>query len=190
MNYTRNSTLIAMAEVQECYKISANWNRLPVLNYQIGQMVVVKAKYICTTQPSRKLGPKNHGLFKIIAQPGPVSFTLELPPGLCGIHPVFHTSMLKPITLNTMLIGMQDPLPPIEIDSEVEYVVEAILDSKIDQCRTCLLQYVIKWEGHDGTPDETSWTDTSLCENTPNLIEEFKWCYPNKPGHLAKFQKP
>jgi len=93
----------AMAEAQEHYKISADQNRLLALDFQIGQRVMAKAKYIRTTQPSRKLGPKNHSLFKIIAQPGPVSFTLELPPGLHGIHPVFHTSMLEPITPNSIL---------------------------------------------------------------------------------------
>ena len=108
---------------------------------------MVKAKYICTTQPSQKLGPKNHGPFKIIAQPGPVSFTLELPLGLRGIHPVFHTSMLEPITPNSIPNRTQDPLPPVEIDSDVKYIVEAILDSKIDCRWTCPLQYFVKWEG-------------------------------------------
>jgi len=93
----------AMAEAQERYKISTDQNRLPAPDFQIGQMVMVKAKYIRTIQPSRKLGPKNHSLFTIIAQPGPVSFTLELPPGLRRIHPVFHTSMLEPITPNSIL---------------------------------------------------------------------------------------
>jgi len=42
----------AMAEAQECYKISADRNRLPAPDFQIGQMVMVKAKYIRTTQLS------------------------------------------------------------------------------------------------------------------------------------------
>jgi len=151
---------------------------------------MVKAKYIRTTQPSRKLGPKNHGPFKIIAQPGPVSFTLELPPGLRRIHPAFHTSMLEPITPNSIPNRTQDPPPPVEIDGNVEYIVEAILDSKIEHCRTCPLQYFVKWEGYDGTPQETSWTDASLCENAPDLIEEFHRRYPNKPGPLAKLRNP
>jgi len=180
----------AMAEAQECYKISADQNRLPALDFQIGQMVMVKAKYIKTTQLSRKLGPKNHGLFKIIAQPGPVSFTLELPPGLCRIHLVFHSAMLKPITLNSIPNCTQDPLPPIEINSEVEYIVEAILDSKIDRWWTCPLQYFVKWEGYNGTPEETSWTDVSLCEHALDLIEKFHRHYPNKPGPLAKLRQP
>jgi len=180
----------AMAEAQERYKISANRDRLPAPDFQIGQMVMVKAKYIHTTQLSRKLGPKNHSPFKIIAQPGPVSFTLELPPGLHRIHLIFHTSMLKPIALNSIPNRTQDPLPPLEIDGEVEYIVEAILDSKIDHHWTCPLQYFVKWEGYDGTPEETSWTDASLCENAPDLLEEFHQCYPNKPGPLTKLQKP
>jgi len=42
----------AMAEAQEHYKISADRNRLLAPDFQIGQMVMVKAKYIKTTQPS------------------------------------------------------------------------------------------------------------------------------------------
>jgi len=42
----------AMAEAQEHYKISADWNRVPQLDFQIRQMVMVKAKYIKTTQAS------------------------------------------------------------------------------------------------------------------------------------------
>jgi len=43
---------IAMAEAQEHYKISADWNRLLAPDFQIGQIAMVKAKYIKTTQPS------------------------------------------------------------------------------------------------------------------------------------------
>ena len=94
--------------------------------------------------------------------------------------------MLEPITPNSIPNRTQDPPPPVEIDGDVEYIVEAILDSKIDHRRTCPLQYFVKWEGYDGTPEETSWTDASLCENAPDLIEEFHRRYPNKPGPLAK----
>jgi len=108
---------------------------------------------------------------------------------MCGIHLVFHTSMLEPITPNAILNWTQDPLPPVEIDSEPKFIIEAILDSKIDHCQTCPPQYFVKWEGYDGTPEETSWTDTSLCKNIPDLIEKFDWCYPNKPGPLVKLKK-
>jgi len=179
----------AMAEAQECCKISTDKNRLLAPDFQIGQNIMVKAKYIRMTQPSQKLGPKNHGPFRIIYQPGPVSFTLELPLDICRIHPVFHTSILEPITLNSILNQTQDPLPPIEIDGKPEYIVETILDSKINCHQTCPLQYFVKWEGYNGTPEETSWTDASLCKNAPDLIEEFHQCYPHKPGPLAKLKK-
>jgi len=179
---------VAMTEAQEHYKTSADRNQLPAPDFKIGQEVMVKAKNIRTTQPSPKLGPKNHSPFKIIAQPGPVSFTLKLPLDMHKIHPVFHTSMLEPITPNTIPNRTQDPPTPIEINNEPEYLVEAILDAKIDRRRTCPLQYFVKWEGYDGTPEETSWTDATLCENAPDLIEEFHRQYPNKPGPLTKLK--
>jgi len=95
---------MAMSETQEQYKTSVDWNQLPALDFQIGQSVIVKAKFIKTTQPLQKLRNKNHGPFQIIAQPGSVSFTLALPQDMHRIHLVFPVSMLESISLNTILM--------------------------------------------------------------------------------------
>jgi len=126
------------------------------------------------------------GPYDIIAQPGPVSFTLKLPADKCGIHPVFYTSMLEPDIPNTILNCIQDPPPPIIIDDNPEYGIEAILDSKLDKCCGGPLRYYVKWEGYDGTDEETGWIAATDCTNCSDLIEEFHWGYPNKPGPLSK----
>nr|GEY86863.1 hypothetical protein [Tanacetum cinerariifolium] len=43
----------------------------------------------------RKLSPRYIGSFKILARVGPVSYTLEFPEELKGIHSTFHVSNLK-----------------------------------------------------------------------------------------------
>jgi len=94
--------------------------------------------------------------------------------------------MLEPNVLNTILNRIQDPPPPIIIDENPEYSVEAILDSKLDKCCGCPLHYYVKWEGYDGTDEETSWIAATDCANCSDLIEEFHRCYPDKPGPLSK----
>ena len=42
-----------------------------------------------------KLSPRYIGPFEVLKRVGEVSYELALPPGLSGVRPVFHVSMLK-----------------------------------------------------------------------------------------------
>ncbi|XP_055803435.1 uncharacterized protein LOC129872475 [Solanum dulcamara] len=42
-----------------------------------------------------KLSPRYIGSFKVLKSVGEVAYELALPPGLSGVHPIFHMSMLK-----------------------------------------------------------------------------------------------
>ena len=42
-----------------------------------------------------KLSLRYIGLFEVHKRVGEVSYELSLPPGLSGVHPLFHVSMLK-----------------------------------------------------------------------------------------------
>jgi hypothetical protein len=50
-----------------------------------------------------------------------------------GIHPIFHIVLLEPEAPNTIPNQTQPPPPLVDIDSEQEYEISQILDSKIDQ---------------------------------------------------------
>jgi hypothetical protein len=46
-------------------------------------------------------------------------------------HNVFHVSLLEPTANDAYPRQNTEPPPPVEIDSEDEYFIEAILDSQI-----------------------------------------------------------
>src|SRR5258708_9326657 len=67
---------VSIAEAQECYQKAADRQWMPSPAFRIGNCVYVKAKFFCTTQPSRKLAEKNLALFNIIGTPGTHSIQL------------------------------------------------------------------------------------------------------------------
>ena len=68
-------------------------------------------------------------------------------------------------------------------DSEPEYEIAKILDSKIDQHRhNCKLLYLVHWLSYEGMDEETSWLLAMELGHASNLISNFHSCYPAKPG--------
>ena len=164
--------------MQKRYSVSTDQRRTLPPDFKIGDKVFVKSDNIRTTRPSKKLAEKYLGPFEIIAQVSSVSFTLRLPDSMRSIHPVFHISMLEPSTLNHFPDRIQIPKPPIIINSDSEYEISKILDSRIDkQCR-CKLLYLVKWAGYEGTDEENSWLPAS------KVVSDFHLAYPSKPGPL------
>jgi len=126
---------------------------------------------------------KNFGPFEIIAKPGSLSFMLRLPDTMKSVHPVFHVSQLETSLQSSIPNRVQSLPPPIEVDGEVEYEVEEILDSKIDRRRRhCQLLYLVRWAGYASTDEETSWLLATELDHASELVEDFHRKYPGKPG--------
>src|ERR1700730_3859047 len=136
------------------------------------------------TRPSQKLSKKFLGPFEIIRKAGSHSFVLQLPKAMRAVHPVFHISMLEPITPNTILNHIV-PLPPlVEIDRDFEHEISEVLDSKIDKHCICKLLYLVQWTRYEGTNEETSWLPATELVNASEAVSDFHHAYPNKPGPL------
>ncbi len=110
----------------------------------------------------QRLGP-----FKVIKQINPVNYHLELPSTM-QINPMFHMSLLELynesyILKKTFLLSL-----PVEIDNEIEYEVEEILNSHIEN--RCL-EYLINWQGYG--IDEYTWELSSNVMNAFEKIKEF-----------------
>jgi hypothetical protein len=173
-----------LSTTQKHYQGPVDRRRTPGPNFKVGEQAFVKAENIRTTCPSKKLSEKSLGPFDIIARPGTHSVTLQLPDHLCAIHPVFHVSQLEPATPNTIPNRTQPPPSPIEIDSEIEYKIAAILDSKINNQRKCRLLYFVRWAGYEGTDEEHSWLPATELEHAQELLSDFHAQYPWKPSPL------
>ncbi len=175
-----------IAEAQARYQVQADKHRLPAPDFRVGDYAYVRAEFIRSTRPAKKLSEKFLGPYEIIAQPGTHSFTLRLPESMRAIHPVFHVSQLEPATPNTIPGRVQTPPPPIEIDGEPEYEISEVLDSKIDRRRrSCQLLYLVRWAGYEGTDEETSWILATELEHAQELLADFHRSYPDKPGPLT-----
>ena len=69
------------------------------------------------------------------------------------VHPVFHVSRLAEYRTDDRC---QPPPPPIELEGELEYEVEKILDKRTRKIgRRNRLEYLIQWRGYDHAHD--SW---------------------------------
>lgn len=77
----------------------------------------------------KKLDLRYLGPFPIIEKVSPLAYRLELPSSMGRIHNVFHVRLLERYDKNTIPGRTQPPPPPIEIEGDLEYEIEDILDS-------------------------------------------------------------
>lgn len=159
---------------QETYSKFANQRRQPHC-FKIGDNVFLNRKNIKTTRPSLKLDDKFFGPFKIIEKINDVSFKLKLPKTL-KIHPVFHVSLFKRKDPDNISLPSTPPPDPISIDNNLEYEVEAILDSK--RYRNSV-RYLVHWKGYDKL--DRTWEPLESLNNCPDLLQDFHDRNPHKP---------
>ena len=123
--------------------------------------------HLHTTHPTKKLGLKRYGPFKVLKDVGHVNFHLELP-AHWKIHDVFHTKLLHPYT-ETEAHGENFLEPPPDlVDGVVEWEVERILDMRTWRSQN---QYLICWKGYSSAHD--SWEPWENIK-APLLMAEFE----------------
>ena len=110
-----------------------------------GQKVWLSAKDISLSSLCRKLAPRQLGPYEVIERTSDLTYRLALPPAMCQ-HPVFYIDRLSPWEGNEIHGQTPTPPDPIQVDNDLEYEVEQILDSR-KYCNQ--LQYLVKWQGYD-----------------------------------------
>jgi hypothetical protein len=82
---------------QPCQKSYTDKRRRPFV-FEVGDHVYLRVspmKSVCRFGIKGKLAPRYIGPYPIIDKYGPMSYQVELPSKLSGVHNVFHVSQLK-----------------------------------------------------------------------------------------------
>ena len=116
-----------------------------------------------------KLSPRYIGPFEILKRVGEVSYELALPPGLSGVHPVFHVSMLKRYHGDENYIIRWDS---VLLDENLSYEEEpvAILDGEIRKLRSREIASIkVQWKNRP--VEEATWEkEVDMRERYPHLF--------------------
>ena len=102
-----------------------------------------------------KLSPRYIGQFEVLRRVGEVTYELALPPGLSGVHPVFHVSMLKRYHGDRNYIIRWDS---VLLDKNLTYEEKlvAILDSEIRKLRSREIASIkVQWKNRP--VEESTW---------------------------------
>jgi len=102
----------------------------PSVDYQKGDLVLLEGTNIQSDRPSKKLGDKQYGPFKVIEKVGPSAYCFKLDPKWQGVHPVFHECLLHPYhTAQFPSQKIPPPPPPDIVNGVEEQEIEEILAS-------------------------------------------------------------
>ena len=113
------------------------------------------------------------GSFKIIKKVSSHAYELDVPISL-KIHPVIHIRYLKQpkeaLRFPNIIVDYRKP--PVFIDNNQEYEVEAILKKRLRKYgRGSRMEYLIHWMGYPS--EEDSWEPRSNLTNCGDLLKEF-----------------
>ena len=102
----------------------------PAHEYKPGDQVWLEASNLKSIHPSKKLGPKCYGPFKVVEKIGHTAYWLLLPDNWKLIHPFFNQDLLMPFNKASYATQYKPRPPPPEVaGNEFEYEVQQILDA-------------------------------------------------------------
>jgi hypothetical protein len=157
---------------------------------KVADKVMLNRQNIKTKRPTEKLDHKFFGPFVVKRKVGQRAYELELPARM-KIHPVFYVGLLEPYRESTDPSRKQDPPLPDEVEGELSFVVDRIVDSRwVGPARgkhpKRYVQYMVVWAGYG--PEENSWEPYEVLQGTAEeALREYHKKYPKRPrDHRVK----
>jgi hypothetical protein len=144
MKSTLEEAKVALAKSKDYMASYYDQNRIKAPEYKPGDKVYLDAGDIQTNRHSRKLSHRHLGPFQVKKRVGNSAYQLRLPPSMKHVHLVFNVVKLT-LAPAGPIPGRRFPPPPLPeiIEGEEEWIIEAILDSKVMNRK---LQYLVKWK--------------------------------------------
>jgi hypothetical protein len=143
--------------------------------YAVGDRVLLSTAHLAVpANLTRKLSKLYEGPFLIEACVGENAYRLALPETV-RLHPVFNVSQLRPYhDPSGKFPGRSvDPSPPVVVDGEEEYEVEAILGHRdVTAGRQRRREYLVKWVGYGAL--HNTWEPEGNLENAKEMVDRYK----------------
>ena len=168
--------------------------------FQVGDWVLLSSEDINLQLASRKLGDHQLGPFEVLEWIRPIDYHIDLPLSLDQIHNIFHVDKLSPWKGNEVNGVLPPPPEPVEIEGELEYEVDEILNSrwrnlggrrkKNQRGPNRVFEYLVSWKGYDGSHD--SWQPLENVEGAKDRTSEFHQAHPtaDRPPDTTFYQTP
>ncbi|KAH9473218.1 hypothetical protein Pst134EA_033220 [Puccinia striiformis f. sp. tritici] len=170
-----------LEESQESMKIQFDKHVKTTPRWAVGDEVWLSSRNITTARPTAKLEHRWLGPFPISKQISTSAYQLTLPLSMHGIHPVFHVSVLRKHTADSIEgRGYEEPAP-VQIEDEDEWEVGEILNCRKKRKKK---EYLIAWKGYG--PEANSWEPETNLSNSEELLDEFNKKFPTA---AAKYKR-
>ncbi|GKA68346.1 putative reverse transcriptase domain-containing protein [Tanacetum coccineum] len=163
---------VCWSEVGDSQLTSPNYRRAKPLEFEVGDMVLLKVspwKGTIHFGKRGKLSPRYIGPFKILARVGPVAYTLELPEELKGIHSTFHVSNLKKCLAEGDIVV---PMDEIQLDDKLHMIEEPVevVDREVKRLKQSRIPIVkVRWNSQRG-PEFTWEREDQIKKKYPHLF--------------------
>jgi hypothetical protein len=143
------------------------------VSFKVGSKVYLRLGngYKLQGVPKAKLGLQRVGPFVVVSKVGSQAYKLLFPDGW-SIHPVVSVAQLEPFREDPFH-RLQPPPPPVTIEGEEEYEVEAIIKAALrGNGRNRRMHYLVRWKGYG--PENDSWVPEEDMSHAKDLISEFE----------------
>jgi len=115
-------TCSALLRTSDRNRRLADRHQIPAPDYQPGQRVWLSSRDILLKDSPRKLSPRFIGPYEISSIINPSAVRLKLPRSM-KIHPTFHVSQIKPVSVSPLCPPAVSPPPPMIIEDHPAYTI-------------------------------------------------------------------